>query len=75
MTPKLKKQTLKQLGANLAEARRRAGLTQAVVAKRLGISVAYVSLIERGGRNAPVTTIIELGGIVSASPLELLKAA
>jgi len=38
-------------------ARRERALTQQKLAELLDISVAYVSLIERGARNPPYTTI------------------
>lgn len=36
------------------------GLTQQDLAERLGISIAYLSLIERGGRNPPFTTVVAI---------------
>jgi len=62
MAPKTRKQDprsaeLQSLGARIKKWRTTAGLTQAGLAERLDISVAYVSLIERGGRNPPITTV------------------
>jgi transcriptional regulator with XRE-family HTH domain len=48
---------LSRMGERIQEQRRRRGLTQADVASRLNVSVAYVSLIERGDRNPPFTTM------------------
>jgi transcriptional regulator with XRE-family HTH domain len=31
-----------------------------MLARQLELSVAYVSLIERGGRNPPYTTVVEI---------------
>jgi hypothetical protein len=45
---------LLDFGTDLREARRRAGLSQAAVAKRLGVNQSYVSLVERGMRNLPL---------------------
>lgn len=75
MSPKQKKQTLKQLGANLAAARIEANLTQARVAKEARLSVAYISLIERGGRNPPATLIAELSRIVGFDAGYLFRKA
>jgi transcriptional regulator with XRE-family HTH domain len=49
-----------KLGANIREARRRLGYTQENLAGAMDLSVAYVSLIERGGRNPPFTTVCDL---------------
>lgn len=48
------------LGASIRDARQRKGMTQAVLADELGLSVAYVSLIERAGRNPPWTTVVAI---------------
>ena len=44
---------LRRLGERVREQRRTRGLTQEALAESLDLSVAYVSLIERGGRNPP----------------------
>jgi len=49
-----------QLGERIRDARRRHGYTQAALAEALDLSVAYVSLIERGGRNPPYTTVVAI---------------
>ena len=48
---------LRRLGERVREQRRVRGLTQEALAEALDLSVAYVSLIERGGRNPPYTTV------------------
>jgi transcriptional regulator with XRE-family HTH domain len=40
----------KRLGALLAEARRKAGLTQAGLAQSLGVAPGFVGKVERGDR-------------------------
>jgi transcriptional regulator with XRE-family HTH domain len=35
-------------------------MTQEALAEALDLSVAYVSLIERGGRNPPYTTVVAI---------------
>jgi transcriptional regulator with XRE-family HTH domain len=51
---------LVHLGARIREERHRQGVTQAALAEELDLSVAYVSLIERGGRNPPYTTVVAI---------------
>jgi transcriptional regulator with XRE-family HTH domain len=55
-----KNAALHLLGAKIKHLRGRRGLTQAGLAEALDISVAYVSLIERGGRNPPYTTVVAI---------------
>jgi transcriptional regulator with XRE-family HTH domain len=57
-----------------ARARRRdAGLTQEELAGRLGLSIAYVSLIERGGRNPPFTTVVAIAHALGVSPRDICR--
>ena len=51
---------LQQLGARVRTHRRSRGMTQEALAEALQLSVAYVSLIERGGRNPPYTTVVAI---------------
>ncbi len=51
---------LRKLGERVREQRRTRGLTQEALAEALDLSVAYVSLIERGGRNPPYTTVVAI---------------
>jgi transcriptional regulator with XRE-family HTH domain len=53
-------QDLRLLGERVREHRRSRGLTQEALAESLDLSVAYVSLIERGGRNPPYTTVVAI---------------
>ena len=46
----------KEMGARIKRARLKQNLTQEQLAELLDISVSYVSLIERGSRNATVET-------------------
>jgi len=55
-----KRRELKLLGARIKEIRQRRKLTQTTLAESLALSVAYVSLIERGGRNPPITTVVAI---------------
>lgn len=55
-----KREELRRLGERIREQRRHRGLTQEALAETLELSVAYVSLIERGGRNPPYTTVVAI---------------
>ena len=55
----------------LRKARRRAGLSQRAVAQRLGVSQSYVSLIERGLRDPPLSS---MGAFAEALGYELTVA-
>ena len=56
--PDPRREVLRRLGENVRARRRERGLTQEALAEALDLSVAYVSLIERGGRNPPYTTVV-----------------
>ncbi len=55
-----RREELRLLGERVREHRRTRGLTQEGLAEALDLSVAYVSLIERGGRNPPYTTVVAI---------------
>jgi transcriptional regulator with XRE-family HTH domain len=55
-----RREELRKLGERVREQRRNRGLTQEALAEALDLSVAYVSLIERGGRNPPYTTVVAI---------------
>jgi transcriptional regulator with XRE-family HTH domain len=55
-----RREELRRLGERVREQRRSRGLTQEALAESLDLSVAYVSLIERGGRNPPYTTVVAI---------------
>ncbi len=65
-------QVLVQLGGRIREERRRRGLTQEALAGALDLSIAYVSLIERGGRNPPYTTVMAIARALSVPPARLV---
>lgn len=58
---------LRRLGERVREQRRTRGLTQEALAEALDLSVAYVSLIERGGRNPPYTTVVAIARALGVS--------
>jgi transcriptional regulator with XRE-family HTH domain len=59
-----RREDLRRLGERVREQRRNRGLTQEALAEALDLSVAYVSLIERGGRNPPYTTVIAIARVL-----------
>jgi transcriptional regulator with XRE-family HTH domain len=66
-----RREELRRLGERVREHRHHRGLTQENVAGSLGLSVAYISLIERGGRNPPYTTVVALARALGISPAKL----
>ncbi len=62
---------LRELGAAIQAQRQARGVTQRDLARALGVSVAYVSLIERGRRNPPYTTVVELARALSTTVARL----
>lgn len=69
-----KRELMAESGQNLRTERLESGLTQEDLAERLDISVAYVSLLERGGRNPPMTTVVELAIELGVSSSYLMPA-
>jgi DNA-binding XRE family transcriptional regulator len=55
-----RREELRKLGERVREHRRTRNMTQEALAEALDLSVAYVSLIERGGRNPPYTTVVAI---------------
>jgi transcriptional regulator with XRE-family HTH domain len=66
-----RRKALRLLGERVRDRRRERGLTQKDLAERLEVSVAYVSLIERGGRNPPITTVVQLAHALGIGAGEL----
>ncbi len=62
---------LLELGEKIRAFRQERSLTQEAFAESLDISVAYVSLIERGGRNPPYTTFIAIAQALGVSPRDI----
>lgn len=63
---------VEHLAQNLKAARAVRGLTQEDVAERTHLSVAYISLLERSGRNAPLNTVERLAAALGVEPHTLL---
>lgn len=68
------KPTLKvNFAKNLLKKRVRAGLSQEALAVKAGISVSYVSMLERAARTPPLDTIEALAGALKVPPLDMLR--
>lgn len=66
--------TLADLAArNIRSARRSAKLSQEALAQKAGISVSYVSMLERGQRTPPLDTLETLAKALRCSPIALLS--
>jgi transcriptional regulator with XRE-family HTH domain len=65
----------KLFGANVRRIRIAADLSQAAVADRMGIDRAFISMIERGGQNATLFTILEVAEALRVHPSALLAEA
>jgi transcriptional regulator with XRE-family HTH domain len=66
-----RREVLRKLGEKVREIRHERGLTQEALAESLDLSVAYVSLIERGGRNPPYTTVVDIAHALGVSPRDI----
>lgn len=67
-----RREELRRLGERVREQRRGRGMTQETLAEALGLSVAYVSLIERGGRNPPYTTVVAIARALGVPPTRIV---
>ena len=61
-----------QLGANIRRIRRAAGLSQMELSDRCGLHFSEISRLERGRRDAQLSTIVKLARGLGVSPAELL---
>jgi transcriptional regulator with XRE-family HTH domain len=59
------------IGQAIKLARSKRKLSQAALAKRAGISVSYLSLLERGRRDPPLSTLRQMAAAL-AMPIEIL---
>ena len=62
-----------QFASNLRSARLRLGLSQEAVADRSNLHRTEVSLLERGGREPRLSTIVRLARALEVDPAELLR--
>ena len=58
---------------NLKTQRTKRGLTQEEVANKAGVSVSYISMLERGSRCPPLDTLETLAAALGTTPIALLS--
>jgi transcriptional regulator with XRE-family HTH domain len=63
--------TVRHVGRRVAELRRAAGITQAQLAEKMGVSIQYVSRIELG-TNLTLHTLVKLANVFRVMPADLL---
>lgn len=61
-----------QLGANVRRLRQAAGLSQMALSDRCGLHFTEISRLERGQRDAQLTTIVRVARGLGVPPGELL---
>lgn len=66
-----RRDVLRKFGEHVRALRHERGLTQELLATELSMSVAYLSLIERGRRNPPFTTVVAIADALGVSAREL----
>ncbi len=64
---------LDTLAQNLLQVRLRKNFSQRDVAAKAGISISYVSMLERGQRSPPLETVEVLAKALGVAPLSLLE--
>ncbi len=60
-----------RFAVNLRQARRRQGISQEELGFRCGLHRTEISLLERGGREPRLGTIVKLAGALDTTPVEL----
>ncbi len=63
---------LDRFAGNVRRLRSKKGLSQKALADDVGISVSYVSMLERGMRSPPLETIERMARALKVSPAALL---
>lgn len=61
-----------KFAGNLKTERMRRKLSQEALAHKAGLSVSYISMLERGQRTPPLETLEQLAKALSINPLNLL---
>lgn len=59
---------------NLSRLRQRKKLSQSALASKAGLSVSYISMLERGQRTPPLSTVEKLANACEVPAASLLKA-
>jgi transcriptional regulator with XRE-family HTH domain len=63
---------LTRFAGNVKRLRSRKNLSQKALADKVGISVSYVSMLERGQRSPPLETIEKMARALGVTPAALL---
>ena len=63
---------LTRFAGNVKRLRSRKNLSQKALADKVGISVSYVSMLERGQRSPPLETIEKMAKALGVPPASLL---
>jgi transcriptional regulator with XRE-family HTH domain len=63
---------LNRFAANVRKLRSKKKLSQKALADKIGISVSYVSMLERGQRSPPLETIEKMAKALGVTPAALL---
>lgn len=63
----------RRFGANLAQARKGAGISQEELGVRAGTHRTEIGILERGVRCPRIDTLVKLAGALSVSPALLLE--
>ena len=61
-----------KFATNLKSERLRRKLSQEALAAKAGLSVSYISMLERGQRTPPLETLEQLARALAVNPLNLL---
>jgi transcriptional regulator with XRE-family HTH domain len=64
---------LQLLGATIRQYRRQRGLTQEVLAAHTGLSLTYISEVERGRRNVSVLALLGIAAVLQVPVATLLQ--
>ena len=65
----------RSMGRRIQELRKQQGLTQQLLAERIGVSTSYIGHIERGTRVLSLETFASLCSALAVDPADLLQAA
>lgn len=66
---------LNTFASNLTRLRAKRKMTQLDLANSAGLSVSYISMLQRGVRSPPLETLEQLAKALGVRPADLLKAA
>jgi transcriptional regulator with XRE-family HTH domain len=64
---------VKNVARNLHDLRLKRKLSQQAVAKKAGLSVSYISMLERGQRTPPLETLEVMAKVLRVDPVHLLQ--